>query len=82
MTNASEIIEKLTPIFRDLFEDDSLVPTPNMTAKDVVGWDSIAHIMLITEVEKRFSIRFTTAEVSSFENVGQFVTSILAKSKT
>ncbi len=42
------IYAKLTDIFHDLFDDDSIVVTPELTAKDVDGWDSLAHIRLTT----------------------------------
>ena len=75
-----EIKGKLEPIFQDVFDDDTLVIYPEMTAENVSGWDSVTHIMLITQVEKTFSIRFTTAEATSFENVGHFIQAISAKS--
>jgi acyl carrier protein len=66
------IYERLTPIFREVFDDDELMPSPSMTARDVVGWDSLTHIRLILSVEEAFQIAFTAAEVSAFQNVGDF----------
>lgn len=74
-----QIFESLTPIFRDVFDDDFLIPTPEMTAADVPEWDSLSHIRLIVSVEQHFKIKFTTAEVSSFVNVDHFVRSIHTK---
>lgn len=74
-----QIFEQLAPIFRDVFDDDSLIPAPEMTAADVPEWDSLSHIRLIVSVEQHFKIKFTTAEVSSFVNVGHFVRSIHTK---
>jgi acyl carrier protein len=68
-----EIYERLTAIFRDIFDDDTLVATPSMTAKDVPEWDSLNHIRLIVAIEKAFGISFTTAEVAGFANVSQMV---------
>lgn len=74
-----EIYSRLTSIFRDVFDDDSLVATPVMTARDVSEWDSLNHIRLMVSIEKAFGIAFTTAEVAGFENVGQLVDAIAAK---
>ena len=56
--DTAEVFEKLTPIFRAVFNNESLVATPELTANDVDGWDSLTHMLLITEVEKAFSVSF------------------------
>lgn len=61
----SEIYAQLTAIFHDLFDDDSIVLTPQLTAADVPDWDSFNHINLIVAVESRFKIKFQTADSSS-----------------
>jgi acyl carrier protein len=76
---AQEIYARLTPIFRDVLDDDDLVPTPELTARDVPEWDSLRHIRLIVSVERELGIKFTTAEIGALENVGQFVALIGAK---
>lgn len=76
-----QVFERLTPIFRDVFDEDTLVPVPEMTARDVEEWDSLNHIRLIVSVEKAFNIKFSTGEVSSFRDVGHFADTILAKSE-
>jgi acyl carrier protein len=71
---------RLTEIFRDVFDDESLVLTDAMTANDVEGWDSLSHINLIVAIEKAFKIRFTTAEVTNLKNVGELSALIQRKS--
>ncbi|MFM9975212.1 MAG: acyl carrier protein [Beijerinckiaceae bacterium] len=78
MTEA-DIFERMTPIFCDVFDDDTIVVKSTMVADDVDGWDSLAHIRLIVALEQEFHVRFSAAEASSFANVGQVVDSILAK---
>jgi acyl carrier protein len=68
-----QIYEKLTGIFRDVFDDDSIVLNPAMTAKDIPEWDSFNHINIITATEMALSIRFTSAEIERLANVGDFV---------
>ena len=72
--------EKLNGIFRDIFEDDSIRIREEMTAHDVEGWDSLNHINLIVAVERAFRISFTTKEVGSMKNVGEFIGLIRRKS--
>ncbi|MBC7489765.1 MAG: acyl carrier protein [Glaciimonas sp.] len=73
------IIEKLTPIFRNVFDDDGLVIEESTTASDVEGWDSLAHIRLMVTIEKAFGIRFTASEIADLENVGGMVELIIKK---
>ena len=69
----NEVMGLLNPIFRDVFDDDELVIEGNTTAKDIDGWDSLTHIRLVISIEKAFDLRFTAAEISALENVGEMV---------
>lgn len=64
------MIEKLLPIFRNVFNNNDLTLSPSTTSGDVNGWDSLAHIKLIVAIEKSFGVRFTASEISDLENVG------------
>lgn len=71
--NTKEIYERLETVFRDVFDDDSIVLTSETTADDIEDWDSIEHITLISAVEDEFKMRFTMGEVSGMKNVGEMV---------
>jgi acyl carrier protein len=75
----SEIYSRLTKIFHDTFDDESIVLTPELKADDVEEWDSFNHINLIVATEQAFKIKFQTAELESLRNVGHFVQLIEAK---
>ncbi len=67
------IKEKLEQVFRDVFDDDSIVLTDATSSKDIDDWDSLAHIQLIASIEDTFNIKFTLEEAVSAENVGEFI---------
>jgi acyl carrier protein len=67
---SKEIYVTLTAIFHDLFDDDTLVLTPELTAAEVPEWDSFNHINLIVAVESAFNIKFQTAELEQLHTVG------------
>ncbi len=69
----AEIYPRLTKIFHDVFDDDSIVVTPELTANDVDGWDSLTHIRLVLTVERAFGIKLTASQVGKLENVGDLV---------
>jgi acyl carrier protein len=75
----AEVWSRLTSIFHDIFDDDSIVLTRETTASDIQDWDSFNHINLIVAVEARFGIKFKTAELESLRNVGHLVDLIEAK---
>jgi acyl carrier protein len=65
----AKIYGQLTQVFRDVFGDDSIDASPEMTAKDVDGWDSLSNIRLILTIERTFKVRFTTSEIGKLEKV-------------
>jgi acyl carrier protein len=75
----AEVYDRLNGIFGEVFGDDSLKITPDLTAEDVDEWDSLAHIRLVTTVERSFHIRFSAAEIGALRNVGELVQLIRAK---
>ncbi len=74
-----EIMNKVNEIFRDVFDDDSLIITDSTNSDDIEDWDSLEHISLIISMEKEFDLKFDIKEVNKLENVGQMVDMIREK---
>jgi acyl carrier protein len=74
----SQIYSRLAEIFEDVFDDDTIELTPELSAKDVDGWDSLTHIRLLLTIEKAFKVKFSTSEIGKLENVGDLVSLIKA----
>jgi acyl carrier protein len=75
----AQIYTRLAEIFEDVFDEGSMEITPELSAKDVDGWDSLTHIRLILTVEKAFKLKFSTSEIGKLENVGDLVALIAAR---
>lgn len=73
----NEVFEKLNEVFRDVFDDESIILSDSTTAADVDGWDSLMHITLISEVEDAFDIHFQMKDVAKMQNVGEMADKIL-----
>jgi len=73
------ILEQVQTLFRDVFDDETLIITPLTSAKDIEDWDSLTHIQLVTRIEKHFKIRFTVSEVTKLKVVGDLITLIETK---
>ena len=70
----------LTEIFRDVFMRDVAL-RPELTAKDVPGWDSFKQIEIIVALEERYNIKFHTRELDSLHNVGDLARVLAAKTQ-
>ena len=71
--NRTEIFEKLTLVFRDVFDDETIELQQTTTAADIEDWDSLTHIMLLSAVEDDFDIKFDMKAVQGLKDVGAMV---------
>lgn len=68
-----QILEQVSRIVAETLELDDLVLTPEMSAADVLGWDSLANVQIMVAVERAFGVRFRTGEIASMANLGELV---------
>ena len=78
--NRDEIMGKVTEIFRDVFDDESIVLSESTTANDIEDWDSLSHITLINEIEKAFDFKFSMKDVLGMKDVGEMLDILAAHS--
>ena len=79
MNDRNVITARLTEVFHEIFDDDSIVLRDVMTAKDIEEWDSLNHITLVLAVEKEFGVLLNAAEVGTLANVGQMIDLLVAR---
>ncbi len=72
----TEILHKVEEVFRDVLDNDEITLAETTTASDIEEWDSLTHVELVRAVEKAFGIRFTSAEILAWKNVGEMVESV------
>lgn len=75
----TEILAKLQTIFADVLDEDDLVLTPQTTAQDVDGWDSLSHVRLVLTVEKAFGVKLSAGEIGRLKNVGDLIVLLQAR---
>jgi acyl carrier protein len=63
--------KQLEELFREVFNDDGLILTDEMTANDIPGWDSVAHINLMFSIEQAFGVQFAANELAEFKSIGE-----------
>jgi acyl carrier protein len=64
-----QILERLTHVFQDVFDDEDIVLTPNTTAHDIEEWDSLNQIKIILACEKAFDVKLNARDINTLENV-------------
>lgn len=76
-----EVFERLTEVFRDVFDDEDIVLSDSTTSDDIEDWDSFEHINLVVAVEEEFSFKIPMGKVVTMKNVGEMVDIILEMGK-
>ncbi len=71
------VMEKLTKLFRDEFDDDELVIFEDTTPDDIDEWDSMAMVSLMSNIAGEFSLKFSMGELKNIHSVGDIVHVIL-----
>ncbi len=61
-------MSKLTKIFSAVLDIDEAKISPELSPENTPSWDSLNAIVLVSEIEKAFDIRFEYDEVMSVKN--------------
>jgi len=69
----TDTFNRVQAIFRDVLDDPKLTLARNSHAGTVPGWDSLAHISLVYNIEQEFGVRFSLDELQSFRNIGDLL---------
>lgn len=69
----NEVLAKLQDIFRDVFDNEDIVITVDTVAEDIDEWDSLAHVLLVKELEKKFGVKLTSKEILSWDCIGEMI---------
>jgi acyl carrier protein len=77
--NKPEVLETIHEILKKVLKHSDFTLTDELTAADVKGWDSLSHMMIITEIEKGFGIKFKFRELNQLRNMGTLVDLIMSK---
>lgn len=71
-----DVIDKLTPIARKVFEDNDLVLSDEMSAETLDTWTSLSFMQFLTAIEQEFGFRFKMMELLSLKSMGSIIDSI------
>ena len=71
-----DILKKIRTIFINILEKDNFELVGSSKIGDVDGWDSLTHMMIISEIEDKFNIEFELEELWHMKNVGDLISHI------
>ena len=77
-----DILAEIQPIFRDVFDDESITVTNESSAENMEDWDSLVQVRLVMAISRHFGIRFELDELSHLKNVGEMCALITKKLAT
>jgi acyl carrier protein len=69
-SEAKPILER---IFREVFDDDTLVLSDATSREDLPSWDSLGHIRLIGAMEETFDVTFTIDDIEKMTSVDRIL---------
>ena len=72
-------MENLTSIFAKVLNIDPATITPELSQENTPSWDSLNAIVLITEIEKAYGVKFAYDEAMNIKTFGDFIKLLNAK---
>ena len=76
-----DILQEIQEIMRDIFDDENLIITGECNSDNIDDWDSLSHINIMVQIQKKFEIRFTVEEIANTKNVAKIVELVQNKLK-
>jgi acyl carrier protein len=77
--SSDDLLPGVQDIFRDVLDDETLELTRDSNAETVPDWDSLAHINLVTAIERKYGVKFALGELQELKNVGDLIDLLAAK---
>ncbi|MFZ1236740.1 MAG: acyl carrier protein [Prevotella sp.] len=74
-----DILASLNTIFKEVLHRNDIVLNEQMSAKDIAEWDSLSHMIIISNIEKEWNIHFKIREIIKMRNVGDMVDTIISQ---
>lgn len=68
-----EIIDNLTPIIREAFQNENMVISDELSAENVETWTSLSFMQLLTRIEDVFGFKFKMMEIIQLKTMGDIV---------
>ena len=71
-----EIVNKLTPIAQNIFNNETLILEDDLCAENVNEWTSLSFMQFLTEIENQFGFKFKMMEILRLQKMGAIIDAI------
>jgi acyl carrier protein len=75
----TQIVHQIQEILERVLKHNRFEIHDELTATMVEGWDSLTHMVIITEIEKSFAVQFKLKEINKLKNMGNLIELIQSK---
>lgn len=72
-------MSKLTALFANVLHINEDLVTPELSPENNPAWDSLNAILLVTEIEKAFGLKFSYDDVMAIKNFADVVSLLSAR---
>jgi acyl carrier protein len=69
----NDVRPQILDIFKQVLKNEKLRLSDTLTHNDVDGWDSLAQVELISQIEQQFEIEFTLKDLPRLNSVGNII---------
>lgn len=74
-----ELLGKMSEIFCDILDEDTLEITEETSQENLEDWDSLTHVTLFAVLEDEFSLHFSVEEMEKGTSVAKLLDYLEAK---
>lgn len=71
--NREQLLQETAEVLKRALKHSNFTLTERTTAKDIKGWDSLSHMMIMTAIETHFGITFSFMEMVSMTDMGSML---------
>lgn len=75
----AQIVQRIQAILEQVLKHNRFEIHDELTATMVEGWDSLTHMVIITEIEKQFGVQFKLKEINKLKNMGNLIELVQSK---
>jgi acyl carrier protein len=72
----NNVYNRVTAVFRDIFDLPDLEISTSDTAHSIKGWDSLTHVRLIVALEEEFELGFEPEKIMELRSVGELIEAV------
>ena len=69
----SKELTLLEKVVSEILRREDVSLSPEMTAHDIEGWDSLNHVQIIFNLEEKLKVQFPIYEIQNLSNIGDLL---------